>query len=124
MAVIVFWIVIIGLPLLVILNLIYISSKIKRLTNLTKKHQFDICYLCNATSKIAIKQKLLFCMMLLFNKDTHEYGIKNMNKFFDIPDEILDNKEYLIDFFEKLSQEDSFGISIRNGKYHFEFRNR
>lgn len=124
MMTVLFWCVIIALPLLVIVNLIYISNKIKRLTNLTKKHQFDICYLCNTTSKIAIKQKFLFCLMLVVNEETKEYGINYINKFFDILPETLNNKEELISFFEKLSQEDSFNILIRNGKYFFDFKNK
>lgn len=124
MMTVLFWCVVIILPLLVITNLIYISNKIKRLTNLTKKHQFDICYLCNATSKIAIKQKFLFCLMLVVNEETKEYGINYINKFFDILPETLNDKEKLIRFFEKLSQEDSFNILIRNGKYFFDFKNK
>ena len=62
--------------------------------------------------------------MLVVNEETKEYGINYINKFFDILPETLNNKEHLISFYEKLSQEDSFNILIRNGKYFFDFKNK
>lgn len=124
MDVITFWVLIIGLPILMLVNLIIISNKIKYLINLNKKHQFDIGYICDITSKIAIKQKFIFFMFLILNDETNEYGMENMRRYFEISSDILKDKEKLIDFFEKITQEDSFNISTKNGKYIFEFKNK
>lgn len=119
MLVIILLFIVLFLSLIIIINIFMITNKIKILVNISKKHQFDISYLSNTTSKIAIKQIFLFCLILMLDEKTEQFGIENLKSFFEISDEVLSNKKLLVEFYQKISQEDTFDVSIRNGKYIF-----
>lgn len=93
------------------------KRKLSKLFLLDKRQQGYIKDLVNYDTRLAVLQKLFFCVILTICKRTHKYGVKQLNKHFNIPIDI-NNADELINYFISIYNKKNISFNLQsNGKY-------